>query len=38
MEKHVSVMVSLVGLRVGDTVIDDDLKLFDFFNCSDNLA
>jgi hypothetical protein len=31
-------LVSLVGLRVGDTVIDDDLILFVSFNCSDNLA
>ena len=31
-------LVSLVGLRVGDTVIDDDLILFDSFNGSNNLA
>ena len=31
-------VVSLVGLRVGDTLIDDDLILFDSFNCSNNLA
>jgi len=31
-------VVSLVGLRVGDTVIDDDLILFVSFNCSDNLS
>ena len=31
-------LVSLVGLRVGDTLIDDDLILFDSFNCSNNLA
>jgi hypothetical protein len=31
-------LVSLVGLRVGDTVIDDDLILFVSFNCSDNLS
>jgi hypothetical protein len=29
---------SLVGLRVGDPLIDDDLILFDSFNCSNNLA
>ena len=28
----------LVGLRVGDAVIDDDLTLFVSFNCSDRLA
>ena len=31
-------VVSLVGLRVGYTLIDDDLILFDSFNCSNNLA
>ncbi len=28
----------LVGLRVGDAVIDDDLTLFVSFNCPDSLA
>ena len=32
------IVVSLVGLRVGDTLIDDDLIFFDSFNCSNNLA
>jgi hypothetical protein len=31
-------LVSLVGLRVGDTLRDDDLIRFDSFNCSNNLA
>jgi len=32
------ILGSLVGLRVGDPLIDDDLILFDSFNCSNNLA
>ena len=31
-------VVSLVGLRVGDTLIDDDSIRFDSFNCSNNFA